>query len=269
MYKPAFSLVRGAARVQARSTMRSSARNARGVTASATPYRRWHENGFHTSQQPKRSSGQNSRYKSRFPFKSTAVAGLSLAALANPDDRSPPPEPDCAFRDPSGWHLIDLNPQVMLDFGMTYLRAAKSNSVEEARNAQFEHTRNFLEVCLLGEIIEKGSVPGDIIFRVGQYVIEEDTKIFYVPSPVQGKSSTLCVSVHHDLSDNDKAGAFANHDRIVYGVLARYLEDFKEENAPHVFLFLHYPAGIVTLAYSRDDLLGCIERKNYSALSEQ
>lgn len=213
MFNSALPLLRGASRIQARSLLRPSTRNARDVKASAARGR--HEKRSHGSQQSNKSSCQGPRHGGRLPLRSTAAAGFSiLAAMAKSNDPEPPPRPNYAFKDPSGWQYMDSEPSNLQNFIMRYSQAIDTNSIDEARTAHFEFTRSILQLCVHGEIIEEGSLPSDVVFGPGRYAAREDTKIFWVPSSVQGRVHLLCVSVHHDLGDEVRKSAFVSGRRL-------------------------------------------------------
>lgn len=262
MYSSTLRLVRGTPRIQVRSLVRPSSHYACDVTTSAV--RDQHEERSHGSQPSHQSSSQGSRYKSRFALKSTVLAVLPLGALLEAENEKR--RKHCAFKDPSGWEHMEADPSILLDFNMKYHQAINNESIEEARSAHFDFTRNVLEFCLHGEIVEEGSMQNDIIFGIGRYITKEDTKIFWVPSPVEGRMSTLCLAVHQDLSDDDYRYIFV--DKVcVAEMAARALEKF-DDSGTHVSISFHHTHGLFTLCVPRDEFLRVFERKNLLAIRE-
>ncbi|KAK2610764.1 hypothetical protein N8I77_004165 [Diaporthe amygdali] len=262
MYSSILRLVRGTPRVQVRLLMRPSSHYARDATISAV--RDQHEKRSHGSQHSNKSSGQGSRYKSRFALKSTVVAGLPLGALLKAENEKH--REGCAFKDPSGWEHMEADPSLSLDFIMKYHQALQNESIEEARSTHFDFTRNVLGFCLHGDIVEEGSMQNDIIFGIGRYITKEDTKIFWVPSPVEGRMSTLCLAVHQDLSDDDYRYIFV--DKVcVAEMAARALEKF-DDSGTHISISFHHTHGLFTLCVPRDEFLRVFERKNLLAIRE-
>lgn len=240
MFATAFSCVRGASRIQARSFLRPSTRNACDVIASAARGR--HEKGWKGSQKSHKSSGHGQRDNSHFPLRSMAVAGFSvLAAAVSSDNSQKPPPPDYAYKDPSGWHRWDSNSSVLFDHVMRMQTAMNNSSIEEARSAHFDFTRAYLEFCVHGEVIDEGSLPSDIVFGPGRYVKKEDTKVFWMPSPILGKSSILCVSVYYDLGGDGRDAAFLS--AIGPFMCAPLLEKFKEDDGTYIFIHVFSAAG--------------------------
>lgn len=265
MFNPAFTLVRGASRIQARSLLQPSTCTARDVIASAARGR--HGKRSHGSQQSNRSSGQGPRHNGRLPVKSTAVAGFSvLAALANLDNRGQS-KPNCAFKDPSGWDYQETDPSLLQDFVTRYSHALETNSIEEARSAHFDFTRNILQFCVHGEIIEEGPVPSDVLFGAGWYVAKEDIKIFWMPPPVQDRGPVLCVSVHHDLSDEWRRLAFVQMAIRRTELGANCLKKFNDGDT-HVHLYFHSPTRFFGIGFPRDEMLKALERNASLAIQE-
>lgn len=185
--------------------------------------------------------------------------------MANSDDTKPP-QPNCAFKDPSGWDYMDTEPSLFRDFFMRYIQAKDTNSIEEARRAHFEFTRSILQFCVHGEIIEEGSLPGDVVFGAGRYAAKEDTKIFWMPSPARDVVPVLCLSVHHDLSDEVRKLAFVEN-AIVAEVGASFLEKFKEDEA-YIYIHIHAPAQFFSLGIRRDEVSRLLERSEAWAIQE-
>ncbi|KAI7780316.1 hypothetical protein LA080_016164 [Diaporthe eres] len=268
MFNSALPHLRGASRIQARSLLRPSTRHARDVMASAARGR--HEKRSHGSQQSNKSSGQGPRHNGRPPLRSTAVAGFSvLAALAKSNDPKPLPPlppPSCAFKDPSGWEYMNTDPSLYQDYYMRIYQAFKINSIEEARSAHFEYTRSILQFCVHGEIIEEGSLPNDVVFGMGHYAAKEDTKIFWMASPVQDTVPILCLSVHHDLSDEWQL-PFAQS-AIVAGLGASFFEKFKE-NETYAYIHIHTPTKLFWLRFHRDEVSHLLERSKAWAVQKQ
>lgn len=246
MFNPAFKTVRGASRIQVRSLLRPPTHHALGIAASAA--RGGHEKRSHGSQQSHKSSGQGPRHDSGLPLRSTAVAGFSILAVlaANPGNPRPA-RPNCAFKDPSGWDYVETEPSFALDFTVRYNQALNSNSIKEAREAHFELTRQVLQFCVHGDIFEEGSVSSDAVFGPGQFVAKEDTRIFWMPSPVQDRGPVLCLSVHHDLRDNLKQVAFV--EKVIGAEMAAScLKKFKDTDT-HVVLHFHAPSQFFVLFF--------------------
>ncbi|KAG6363496.1 hypothetical protein INS49_008596 [Diaporthe citri] len=263
MFNSALPLLRSASRIQARSLLRPSTRNACDVIASAA--RGQHEKRSHGSQQSSKSRGQGPRRDGRLPLRSTAVAGFSiLAAMANSKDT--PPQPNYAFKHPSGWAYMNTEPSLVQDFIMRYSQANDINSIEEARSAHFEFTRSLLHFCVHGEIIDQGSLPSDVVFGFGRYAAKEDTKIFWMPSPVQARVPVLCLSVHHDLSEEAGRLAFVES-AIVAEVGASFLEKFNE-NETYIYIQIHGPTQFFSLGLRRDEILRLVERSKAWAVQE-
>lgn len=265
MFNSAFTVVRGASRVQARSLLRTPTRPPLGIAASTARGR--YEKRSHGSQQSHSSSGQGPRHDSRLPLRSTAVAGFSILAVlaANSDDPNPA-QPNCAFKDPSGWDYMETEPSFIWDYTMRYSQALKSNSIKEAREAHFELTRNILQFCVHGDIIEEGSVRGDIVFGPGQFVAKEDTRIFWMPSPVQDRGPVLCLSVHHDLRDDLKHIAFIDN-VIGAEMAASCLKKFKDTDT-HVVLHFHAPSQFFVIFFPRDEMAKALERDKLLGIRE-
>lgn len=265
MFNCAFTVVRGASRIQARSLLRPPTRHALGIAASAARGR--YEQRSHGSQQSHKSSGQGPRHGSRLPLRSTAVASFSILAVLAANSGNPRPgQPNCAFKDPSGWDYVGTEPSFGLDFAMRYSQALESNSIKEAREAHFELTRKILRFCVHGDIIEEGSVRGDVVFGPGQFVAKEDTRIFWMPSPVQDRGPVLCLSVHHDLEDNSKQVAFVD-DVMGAEMAASCLKKFKDTDT-HVVLHFHTPSEFFILFFPRDELANALERDKLLGIRE-
>lgn len=195
------------------------------------------------------------------------MAGFSiLTVLAANSDNPRPAQPNCAFKDPSGWEYVGTEPSFGLDFAMRYYQALESNSIREAREAHFELTRKILQFCVHGDIIEEGSMRGDVVFGPGQFVAKEDTRIFWMPSPVQDRGPVLCLSVHHDLEDSSKQVAFVEN---VMGaeMAASCLEKFKDTDT-HVVLHFHTASGFFILFFSRDEMAKALERDKLLGVCE-
>lgn len=267
MFNSTLPLLRGASHTQTRSLLRPSTRHARDVMASAARGR--HEKRSHGSQQSNKSSGQGPRHNGRPHLRSTAVAGFSvLAALAksnDPEPPPPPPPPNCAFKHPSGWEYVNTDPSLYQDYYMRIYQAIKINSIEEARVAHFEYTRSLLQFCVHGEIIEEGSLPNDVVFGIGHYAAKEDTKVFWMASPVQDAVPILCLSVHHDLSDEWQP-AFAQS-AIVAGLGASFFEEFKE-NETYAYIHIHAPTKLFWLRFHRDEVSHLLERSKAWAVQK-
>lgn len=194
------------------------------------------------------------------------MAGFSiLAALANSTD-PPPPHPNCAFKDPSGWDYMHTDPSLFQDFIMRYSQAKDINSIEKARSAHFELTRSILQFCVHGEIIDEGPVPSDVVFGAGRYAAKEDTRIFWMPSPGQGRDPVLCLSVHHDLSDEVRKLAFVEN-AVVAEVGASFLEKFKEDKT-YIYIHVHGPTVFFSLGVRRDEVERLLERSKDWAIQE-
>lgn len=252
MFNTAFSCVRGASRIQARSLLRPSTRNACDVIASAARGR--HEKGWKGSQQSHKSSGHGQRDNSHFPLRLMTVAGFSVfAAAVSSDNSQKPPRPEYAYKDPSGWRRWDNDSSIFLDHVLRTQTAMNTNSIEEARSAHFDFTRAYFEFCVHGEVIDEGSLPSDIVFGPGRYVKKEDTKVFWMPSPVLGKSSILCVSVHYDLGGDERDAAFLS--AIGPFMCTPLLEKFKEDDGTYIFIHVFSAAGVhFAVGLSRDIL---------------
>lgn len=149
---------------------------------------------------------------------------------------------------------------------MSYDQAKDANSIDKARRALFEFTRSILQFCVHGEVIEEGPLPADIVFGPGSYVAKEDTRVFWVPSPTQGKDPILCLSVHHDLSDDLKKAAFVNS---VIGVelAAICLGKFKDDDT-NVQLHISTPGQFFALSLPRDGLARALELYRSLAIAE-
>lgn len=265
MFNSTLRLVRGASRIQARSPLRPSTHSAGNVIASAARGRR--EKRYHGSQHSNKSGGEGPRHNGRLPLRPTAIAGFSiLTVLANSDDSKPLPQPNCVFKDPSGWGYMDADPSLLQDFIMNYDHAKDVNSIDKARRAQFEFTRSILQFCVHGEVIEEGPMPADIVFGPGWYVAKEDTRVFWVPSPTQGKDPVLCLSVHHDLVDELNKVAFVDS---VFGVelAAICLGKFKDGDT-HVQLHFSTPGQFFALGLPRDGLVRALELYQSLAIAQ-
>lgn len=257
MFSPALRRrVRGASRIQTRSFLCPSTRNARNVIAVAAQC--GHEEGSNGSKQSNNSSGQDQRNGGHLPLRSTAVAGVSmLAGAATSDDSNKATPPPYALRDPSGWGCLDNNPSIVMDFIMRVRQAMDTKSVEEARSAQFDFTRAYMELAVYGDVIDEGPLPDDIIFGAGLHVKKEDTKLFWVPSTELGKSSILCLSVHYDLNDGERLGLFLTT-ALESGMFERLLEKFKEDECIH--FHVHFSTVFFSIGIDRDVVLGLLER---------
>lgn len=250
MFSTAFPLVRSASRIQARSFLRPSTRNARDVIVFAARGR--HEKGWKGSQRSHKDGGHGQRDNSHLPLRSMAVAGCSgLAAALGSDNSQKPPQPDYAFKNPSGWRHSYSESSVFLDHIMRVQRAMDTNSIEEARSAHFDFTRAYLEFFVHGEVIDEGSLPSDIVFGPGQYVQKEDTKVFWVPAPMLGTSSILCVSVHYDLGDDGRDAAFLDS-ALRSSMCAHLLEKFREDHGTHIFIHVFSARRHFCVAVPRD-----------------
>lgn len=133
-----------------------------------------------------------------------------------------------------------------------------NNSVEEARSAQFDFTRSFLECTVHGDVVDEGSLPSDVVFGAGLHVKKEDTKVFWVSSAELGKSSVLCLSVHYDLTGGERG------DRLVIkaledGMFDRLLKRFEEDE--RIFVHVHYVGGFFVVGLDRDEFMSVLERK--------
>lgn len=195
------------------------------------------------------------------------MASFSILAVLAANFGNPrPAEPNCAFKDPSGWEYVDTEPSFISDFTMRYSQALKSNSIKEAREAHFELTRKILQFCVHGDIIEEGSVRSDVIFGLGQFVAKEDTRIFWMPSPDQDWGPVLCLSVHHDLRDNMTQVAFVEN---VIGpeMAASCLKKFKDTDT-HIVLHFHAPSQFFILFFPRDEMEKALERDELLGIRE-
>lgn len=161
---------------------------------------------------------------------------------------------------------MDSEPSNLQNFIMRYSSAIDTNSIDEARTAHFEFTRSILQLCVHGEIIEEGSLPSDVVFGPGRYAAREDTKIFWVPSPVQGRVPLLCLSVHHDLGDEVRKFAFVEG-AIRAKVGASLLEKFKEDET-YIYIQIHAPAEFFSIGVRRDEVLRLLERSKAWAIQE-
>lgn len=181
-----------------------------------------------------------------------------LAGTAASDDSQKPTPPTHAFRDPSGWNVLDSNPAISMDFVSRVLQASETNSIQEARSAQFDFTRSYMELALHGDIIDEGSLPSDLVFGIGRHVNKEDTKLFWIPSAELGKSSVLCLSVHYDLSDGERLDALFSK-ALEAGLFERLLEKFKDDE--RVYLHLHSSTMFASAGFDRRDVVNILERK--------
>lgn len=196
------------------------------------------------------------------------MAGFSIPAVSANSDSPEPSPPDYAFKDPSGWRYFDANPSRFLDIGMSYIQAMKTNSIEEARSAQVDLTRSQLEFCVRGDIIDEGSLPSDVVFGLGQYVTKENTRVFWMPSIIQGTDPIKCLSVHHHLNDDRMCAGFLDS-ALGATMCTRLLEKFKEHSRTHIFVHVHSSGKFYQIRIPRDEIANSLQRINsLSAIQE-
>ncbi|KAK6850099.1 hypothetical protein PG995_013932 [Apiospora arundinis] len=75
----------------------------------------------------------------------------------------------------------------------------ESNSVTAFREAQLLSTRLWLNHYFWGDFLDEGTLGRDLVIFDGVYILDEDTRVLYLPAENAAIIPVVCVSINHAL----------------------------------------------------------------------